>query len=586
MRYSVYIVMFFILCVPSSGRAQFQFAPPSHVPTLRGAFSVNAADFNEDGDIDLAVSCRRGNSVSVYLGDGRGGFPSRSDHFLGDDRWPTGVTSADLNDDGSLDLIVNNYGAPDIRIDTISILYGDGQGGFSDPVEIPSGGPNPSSVAIADYDGDGRLDLAISNRASHTPITPSVTILQQTTPGQFVLNAEHLPGNNPRYVLATNLNGDNVPDLVVANHAPSSAPSTSVFIGEGDGTFRAPIVLDAVNALQPLQVAGADLNEDGMLDLVVLNRKTARGQRGITIYTGLGGGQFRDAVYLEDWLGELPSSLIVEDIDGDGHRDIAVVNGFSDDLMIYHGNGLGGFTGPKIFLFEVGITPRAVVAADLDHDGDQDLVIANKEGDTLAILLNQKTVGIAITAATANALASGVVEISWETVEPDAGIHIYRYTGNVYTAQAGIEQSTRITASLITGSGRRRFADNDVRIGQTYTYWIEATEVDGNRHVAGPFIVKVEPPDQFSLEQNAPNPFNAGTAIKYVIARPCHTTLTVYNLLGEEIITLVDEDLLPGNYTVRWTGENNQGATVGSGVYIYTLRAGAFTETRRMSLLK
>jgi hypothetical protein len=102
----------------------------------------------------------------------------------------------------------------------------------------------------------------------------------------------------------------------------------------------------------------------------------------------------------------------------------------------------------------------------------------------------------------------------------------------------------------------------------------------------------------FILSQNYPNPFNATTIIPFTVTRspvngsqlmvhtPLHTTLVIYNILGEKVRMLVDEEKLPGEYQVMWDGKNNSGKEVASGVYFYKLKVGDLSETRKLVLIK
>jgi flagellar hook assembly protein FlgD len=96
-------------------------------------------------------------------------------------------------------------------------------------------------------------------------------------------------------------------------------------------------------------------------------------------------------------------------------------------------------------------------------------------------------------------------------------------------------------------------------------------------------------PLTFSLSQNYPNPFNPTTAISYqlkAIGSPIHTTLKIYNILGQEVKTLVDEEQEAGHYTATWDGRNEDGASISSGIYFYRIEAGRFVQTRKMLLLR
>ena len=96
----------------------------------------------------------------------------------------------------------------------------------------------------------------------------------------------------------------------------------------------------------------------------------------------------------------------------------------------------------------------------------------------------------------------------------------------------------------------------------------------------------VSAPSRFELSQNYPNPFNPSTVIKYSIARKTHVRLIIYNILGEEVIRLVDREMPAGTYTVTWDGRDASGRTAYTGVYFYTLQTETFKQTRKMLLIK
>jgi hypothetical protein len=128
------------------------------------------------------------------------------------------------------------------------------------------------------------------------------------------------------------------------------------------------------------------------------------------------------------------------------------------------------------------------------------------------------------------------------------------------------------------------WAHPDEPIGRVYIYDNPYTAVEEEQTLI---------PYSLSLRQNYPNPFNAITIIPFSLKAqgpmfngPIHTTLILYNILGQKIRTLLDEEKLPGNYQVVWDGKNDQGEEVASGVYLYQLKAGTFTKTAKMSFLK
>jgi hypothetical protein len=127
-----------------------------------------------------------------------------------------------------------------------------------------------------------------------------------------------------------------------------------------------------------------------------------------------------------------------------------------------------------------------------------------------------------------------------------------------------------------------RYVDRNVAESMTYSYTLEAVNFEGISKAYGPVTATVGTvPLEFSLAQNYPNPFNASTVIRYELAEKEHVTLKVFNVSGQEVASLVDEVQKAGRYTVQWTGKG-----ISSGVYLYTLTAGDFSETKKMVFMK
>jgi hypothetical protein len=115
---------------------------------------------------------------------------------------------------------------------------------------------------------------------------------------------------------------------------------------------------------------------------------------------------------------------------------------------------------------------------------------------------------------------------------------------------------------------------------RTLTFQFGSSELEGGSEIT---VADEEStvPTTPQLRQNYPNPFNPSTTITFAISQVSFTTLKVYNLLGQEVVTLVNEEMMPGVHEVTWSGAGNA-----SGVYLYRLQMGAFTETRQMILLR
>jgi hypothetical protein len=215
------------------------------------AFSMAVADFNGDGNLDIAVGDT--SSGSILLGNGDGTF-----HFGN----PIGFTDAvffavaDFNRDGKLDLAAaNNLGS------SVSILYGDGTGNFTSHASYSTATP-PIALAAADLNGDGIPDVAIAGEAVNN-LNSNLTVLESS--GTRYTKKKYPYGDEPREVLAVDINGDGLLDLVAENEFNGTV---DLFVNKGSGIFGAPMVLQD-GAVTAASVAVGDLNGDGKLDIVV-----------------------------------------------------------------------------------------------------------------------------------------------------------------------------------------------------------------------------------------------------------------------------------------------------------------------------
>lgn len=189
----------------------------------------------------------------------------------------------------------------------------------------------------------------------------------------------------------------------------------------------------------------------------------------------------------------------------------------------------------------------------------------------------------------------GLVLVKWTTQSEinNMGFHIYRSTSE--TGEYG-----RITPEMIDGAGNStqpidyEFFDRNVVNGKTYYYKLEDVDLAGNRRLHGPVsatpdagkVIEGAIPEEFELEQNAPNPFNPTTSILYHLPEDGFVTLDIYNLMGQKIRTLVNEQKSAGSYTAKWDGLDDAGRKVASGVYVYSIKAGSFSDVKKMLLLK
>jgi Bacterial Ig-like domain (group 3)/FG-GAP-like repeat len=369
-----------------------------------GGLSVAVADLNGDGKLDLVVanqvrcnSCS-GGSVSVLLGNGDGTLQAAVSYSSGGYS-PASVAVADVNGDGKVDLVVaNQLACNSCASGSVSVLLGNGDGTFQAAVSYGSGGFSADSVAVADVNGDGKPDLVVMNQAFCGFLCGNgqVGVLLGKGDGTFQTAVIYDSGAYLGYSVAVaDVNGDGKLDLVVANGSTSRCLSCGVstfgvLLGNGNGSFK-PVVTYALFADGGLSMslAVADVNGDLKPDLVVTNdcHPTYCSSSSVSVLLGKGDGTFQaPAIY--DSGGPGAMSLAVADVNGDGKPDLVVAsnNPFSyfycgsgcqrGQAAVLLGNGDGTFQGPVTYDSGAYFS-EAVAVADVNGDGKPDLVVAN-----------------------------------------------------------------------------------------------------------------------------------------------------------------------------------------------------------------
>jgi hypothetical protein len=264
---------------------------------------------------------------------------------------PFSVAIADFNGDGKVDMAVTSGGS-----NSVSVLLGNGDGTFQAAVNYPTG-TNPTSVTVGDFNGDGQLDLAVANNGTNT-----VSIFLGKGGGAFQAAVNYPAGTNPTSVTAGDFDGDGKLDLAVAN---GGSGNVSILLGNGDGTFQTR--LDYSVASAPRSLAVGDFNGDGKLDLVVANS----GSGNISVLLGNGDGTFQPAVAYP--AGPNPNSVGAGDFNGDGKVDLAVANDHGVNIFLGHGDG----TFAPFAAYATGIATDSVALGDFNGDGKLDLAVVS-----------------------------------------------------------------------------------------------------------------------------------------------------------------------------------------------------------------
>jgi FG-GAP-like repeat/Abnormal spindle-like microcephaly-assoc'd, ASPM-SPD-2-Hydin len=244
------------------GNGDGTFQPAMNFATGAGNARMVAADLNGDGKLDLATTNNNDGTVSILLGNGDGTFQNHVDYAAGPSPLPLAV--GDVSQDGRLDLIVGNTTSNEY-----SVLLGNGGGAFQPYKSYPTI-TNPQSIVLADFSGDGRLDLAVLSEGGR----PGLAILLGNGDGTFQSFADYAMGcgndGTDCTAAVADLNGDGKLDLAVPN---GPANRVSILLGNGDGTFQDP--LSFATGQQPQQVIVGDFNGDGRLDLVAADNSSS-----------------------------------------------------------------------------------------------------------------------------------------------------------------------------------------------------------------------------------------------------------------------------------------------------------------------
>jgi len=298
-------------------------------------------------------------------------FPSVTNIPVGS--FPSSVAMADFNGDRHLDLAVVNNGA-----NTVTVLLGNGLGGFSAAVGSPFAvGSGPTSAAVGDFNRDGKLDLAITNSNDQT-----VTVLLGNGLGGFVAarGSPFPAGDGPFSVVVGDFNRDGKPDLAVVDTADGTV---TILLGDGLGGFTAAGGSPFPVGVSPVSLATGDYNGDGNPDLAVANA----GDNTVTVLLGDGLGHFSAAPASPILVGSTPFSILVSDFNADSKPDLAIVNTASNTVTVLLGNGSGGFVPSGGSPFPVGSAPFSIAAGDFNLDNKADLAIANLGDGTVSVLL-------------------------------------------------------------------------------------------------------------------------------------------------------------------------------------------------------
>jgi len=393
--YFLCITLLFSL-VPAKSQASGLFKP-AFTYSSGGAVGVRVAvaDINADGKPDLVVAnyyacsnCTGNGSVGVLLGSGNGTFQAPVIYDAGGSG-TSGIAVGDVNGDGKLDVVITNCAPSGTLCDgstpssSLGILLGNGDGTLQ-PSRVFSVGSLALSLVLGDFNGDSKLDVAVAGGSDS--VQSKLVVLLGNGEGAFQFAHSYDLPAEPFGLVAADVNGDGKLDLAVGSQkivgSQENGP-VSVLLGNGDGSFQVP--LNVGTGMNPIF---ADLNGDARLDLLSVfecaNPTCSKGALAVRLNDG--GGTFGQVLTYSSGAA-LADFIAVGDLNRDHKLDVFVAN-YSGKVGVLLGNGDGTFSGAK--LVNPGLaSPQSIVVADVNGDGKPDLLVgAGSAGSGVGVLLN------------------------------------------------------------------------------------------------------------------------------------------------------------------------------------------------------
>ncbi|WMN12979.1 FG-GAP-like repeat-containing protein [Marivirga salinae] len=434
-------------------------------------FSVAIGDLDGDGKADLVLANFTSNTVSVLRNIGSPGVVDYAEKVdFNTNTNPISVAIGDLDGDGKADLAVANYSSTNVSVlrNTSTI----GTINFEPKVDFATGA-NPHLIAIDDFDGDGKADIAVANRNS----TFKVSVLRNTSiPGNisYETKIDFLSGGVPYSIATGDLDGDGKSDLAVANY---NSNRVSVLRNESSsGTINFAPKDDFFTGGNPHSVAIGDLDGDGKADLATANY----GDATVSVLHNRSTTGDIDFAFREDFpTGPLPISVAIGDLNGDGKADLATANYGSGERTVSVLRNIGAPEDAINYATKVDFTtytgPVLVAIGDLDGDGKADLAVANRFSDFVSVIRNNPDFIPFVTAYSPADDETGLVEVNTDlilTFNED----IQKGTGNILIKEDGvITQTIPVTDASVTVSGNTvTINPEDFTIGATVNIEMDA----------------------------------------------------------------------------------------------------------------
>jgi len=334
------------------------------------SFSLEIADLNGDKIKDIIIANAEDSCVTILSSPGKGDFAEANVSTFPAGYMPNDIAIADFNKDGKPDLAFANHDRK-----YLTVLKGDGSTRFSPLQGSPFAAevtPHTHGIAVADFNNDGNLDLLTDSWGNNR-----LAVLFGNNSHGFNTPIKYLQVGKHPYQRArvADLNKDGNADIITTNLDGNNA---TILIGDGRGNFSEAAGSPFACGDSPFGVAVGDINHDSNLDLAIINSPTITssnaGRDGLTVLLGDGKGGFKPMPGSPFATGKSPSRVAIGDLNGDGFADVAVANYKSDNISVFMMNASRVLS---TYTLQTGKYPAGLAIADLDGNGKGDIVVGN-----------------------------------------------------------------------------------------------------------------------------------------------------------------------------------------------------------------
>jgi hypothetical protein len=529
-----------------------------------GANEAIAADLNGDGTLDILTTSFNDGKLAWHENDGTRWF---SPQKVISTSAGEGIDAGDIDGDGDIDVVTTSFGG-----DAVSWHENtDGAGTFSAANVLSASVDGALSSYLADIDGDDDLDvLAVGQRDDTVYWFENLNGAGNFSSENIIWTA----ANGANEVIAADLDGDNDLDVVVASRFDDTVAWFENT--DGDGSFsNEQIVVD--DALDVIDVHPADLDGDGDVDLIY-----APNDANVVnwVENTDGNGAFSDPKEITNLVNG-PASVYTADFNRDGRLDVLTASSSDDKIAWYvqtESFGVIDFGDPTI-ISTAADGAQSVFAADLDGDGDTDVLSSSSRDDEIAWYENAPGANLPVELARFTAATSGeAVTLRWSTTseENNAGFDVERSTDGETFTTIGFEPGVGTTEEAQS----YRFVDREAPFATTLFYRLRQVDTDGTFEYSP--VVEVEvTPSTVALLPVAPNPVVGVANLRYELPEATAVRLQVFDLLGRRVATLADGEKPAGRHEVSW-----RSAGLASGTYFVRLQAGSTAQTQMLRLVR